>query len=194
MNRKINIIFFEFLLAVALLFVFATQAHACFFGFGGDCSAPAPDATRQQQNQQYTVAGNQSKMEAAVPIPQLNNSLERENISKRLELFSDPNKVSYIYLISYGKVMAFYTVKGKITSGQKRLTATDRIVDDGDYSTSDTKKVVEAPELDGTFGQSSPYIFFWTTDGTYVQWNGEYMMADQPLQLATPPELVQQVK
>lgn len=152
----------------------------------------APSATGQQRAEQRSVAENQQIMETAVGLPQLQSSLERANIKRRLELFSDESKVSYIYLISFGKVMTFYTVKGKITSGGKRLTATERLVDGGG-SYEQNNLIVESPELDGTYGSSAPYIFFWTTDGVYVQWNGEYMLADQPLKLTTQPELVRQI-
>lgn len=152
-----------------------------------------PEATAVQENQ--------NKMVQAVPLPNLDNSLERINIKKRLETFDQPNKVSYIYLISFGKVMSFYTIKGKVTSGGKRLTAQTVNIDNcgnvtnvgiqtpcsGSYS-------VERPELDGTYGSSNPYIFFWTTDGVYVQWSGDYMLVDQPLQLTTQPELVRTIK
>lgn len=165
------------------------KAHACWF-----CADNSGTSAQ-------TVTDNQKKLENAVPLPQLDNSLERANISKRLTTFSDPAKISYIYLTSYGKVMAFYTVKGKVTSGTKRLTAQSVTVDDygkvvavGDTTDGTGRGVVEQPELDGTYGSSIPYIFFWTTDGTYVQWNGEYMLADQPLQLTTQPELVRTIK
>lgn len=151
------------------------------------------DSTAQKETEQNNVTDQVSRLTNAVPVPKLSSSLERKNISKRLEIFSDESKVSYIYLISYGRVMAFYTVKGKITSGSKRLTAQDQIVgcDTGEYNGS---CVVEAPELDGTYGGSSPYVFFWTTDGVYVQWSGDYMLVDQPLKMTTQPDLVREVK
>ncbi len=169
---------------------FSTQkAEAC--GFWTPC---ASDATAANQATTETVTEQLTRLTNAVPIPRLENSLERQNISKRLTLFSDPAKISYIYLTSYGKVMAFYTVKGKITSGAKRLTASDQLIN-GDYGSNGYGDfVTQAPELDGTYGNSSDYIFFWTTDGTYVQWSGEYMLADQPLQLTTQPELIRSVK
>lgn len=162
------------------------KAEAC--GFFTSCDT----STNQKAAEQESVSATLARLLKAQPAPQLQDSLERANISKRLTTFSDPAKISYIYLTSYGKVMAFYTVKGKITSGSKRLTSPDQLVDNG-YS-SDARYVVQAPELDGTYGSSSDYIYFWTTDGTYVQWNGEYMLADQPLQLTTQPELVRSVK
>lgn len=149
-------------------------------------------ATITQQSEQAAVQAVHDKQATAVPLPVLDNSLERVNIKKRLETFDNPNKVSYIYLINYGKVMAFYTIKGKVTSGGKRLTSTQQQVDS--RWNSPAAFVMEAPELDGTYGSSNPYIFFWTTDGVYVQWTGDYMLVDQPLQLSTQPELVRTIK
>lgn len=178
---------------VGMIFVsiLSTKAFACGGWFEPSCGTSA------QQ-----VQDNQQRMEAAVPLPQLQDSLERKNISKRLEAFSDPNKVSYIYLISYGKVMAFYTVKGKITSGSKRLTSSQNLVDTcgniidpgKDNPCGSNFAMVNAPELDGTYGDSGSYIYFWDTGGVYHQWNGEYLEVDQPQQLNTPPDIVEQVK
>lgn len=180
------------LVFLSLVFAGASRAHAAECGgwFQTDCGS----ATNQQQDEQDKVTSQINKLTVASPVPSLETSLERDNISKRLQLFSNPAKISYIYLTSYGKVMAFYTVKGKVTSGSKRLTSTERQVDSSNCATGNCSMVMESPELDGTYGSSASYIFFWTTDGTYVQWNGEYMLADQPLQLTTTPELVRQVK
>lgn len=183
------------ILASIILGAFSKKADACglFSSCTGDSTITTKNSTDLQRDEQIAVRNNQIKMETSTPLPTLENSLERANISKRLTTWQDSAKVSYIYLTSYGKVMAFYTVKGKITSGGKRLSATDRLIScaHGGY-TDDC--IMEAPELDGTYGSSSPYIFFWTTDGVYVQWNGEYMLADQPLKLTTTPELVRTIK
>lgn len=179
------------LLGIILSGVLVTKTYAC--GWFSSCN---------EETTAQTVTDNQKKLENSSPLPVLESSLERENISKRLILFSKSDKISYIYLTSYGKVMAFYTIKGKITSSTKRLTAQSVSVDDcgGVYAVGEntgctaSMGTVEQPELDGTYGSSAPYIYFWTTDGTYVQWNGEYMLADQPLQLTTQPELVRTIK
>lgn len=168
---------------------YALPALACGGWFDSACDS----ASGQAQTQQQTVADTLSKLIAQTPAPQLDNSLERQNISKRLTTFSDPAKISYIYLVSYGRVMAYYVVKGKITSGNKRLTPNSQVVETPCCNTPYTQ-VVDSPELDGTYGSSAPYIFFWTTDGTYVQWSGDYMLTDQPMQLATQPDIVRNVK
>lgn len=185
----------KFIVVAVFAVVALSSAHfasACGGWFGTPCD-----------NASVKVTQNQKNLEQVVPAPKLDSSLERINIGKRLQLFSDENKISYIYLTSFGKVMAFYTVKGKVTSGSKRLTPQNVSVDDyGRIAQVDNDNLssggpsfnIEQPELDGTYGQSSPYIYFWTTNGVYVQWNGEYMLADQALKLTTQPELVRQVQ
>ena len=184
------------ILALVAVSALAPKAHAqtTNSNCGGWFEPACGSSTDQQQSQQQSIADNQGRLQLAVPAPTLKDSLERSNISKRLQLFSNPNKTSYIYLVSFGKVMAFYTVKGKITSGNKRLTSSQYQVDSQNCGTGNCAMTMEAPELDGTYGSSSPYIFFWTTEGVYIQWSGDYMLADQPLQLSTPPELVLPVK
>lgn len=168
-----------------LLFILSIFLVAC-----GSSTPPA-----EMQSEQQKVQANQAKLSTQDPIPDLSNSLDRKQIIKRLKLFEDANKVSYIYFLSFGKVISFYTIKGKVTSGKKRLTNSQQLVEGyagaGEYGSSHPKSdVINAPELDGTYGESGDYIFFWTTDDTYVQWNGEYMLCDKPLKMATQPEIV----
>jgi hypothetical protein len=146
-------------------------------------------AQTTQGIEQNKVEENQKRLMAETDIPILKSSLDRKQISRRLVMFEDENKVSYIYLISFGKVMAFYAVKGKVTSGSKRLTTNEKLEygDGGEYN---QQFVMESPSLDGTYGGSDAYVFFWTTSGAYIQWNGEYMLADQPLKMSTQPELI----
>lgn len=188
-TKNVAAVLLALTMVIGFAFSFAKPADAC--GFFTPC---ASDSTATKQAEQESVTAQLNRLTTAVPVPHLQDSLERTNISKRLTLFSDPAKISYIYLVSYGKVMAFYTVKGKITSGSKRLTSGQQLVEADWCNSGNCSIATDAPELDGTYGNSSPYIFFWTTDGTYVQWSGDYMLSDQPLQLTTTPELVRSVK
>lgn len=149
------------------------------------------------------VSANQTRMIAAIPIPELQNSSERANVSKRAQIFNNENKISYIYLVSYGKVMAFYTVKGKVSSLRSYMAPMEQLVDwrgrkcDSSWSNNcggQSSFVVSAPDIDGTYGENVEGIFFFTTEGAYVEWKGEYMMSDQPLKLTTQPELIRQIQ
>lgn len=152
---------------------------------------PAPTHKAQQAVMEDTAR----RMITAVPPPVLEFSLERENIRERYERFSDRNKVSYIYLMSYGRVVAFYTVLGKVSSVNSYMTPMEQIVDDPTTGSHEVGGIaVEAPSLDGTYGTNGEAIFFFTTENVYVEWNGEYMLADQPLSLTVEPMLVRQIE
>ena len=150
-----------------------------------DYTPPTPSI---QEQEQAAVEKNAKQLKSKVGIPQMNMPLDRVNTKRRLETFDDENKLSYIYLISYGQIMAYYPVLGKVTSGNKRLTTTQKLVkgDRGEYH---GDFLMEAPGLDGTYGSSDSYVFFWTPDGVYVQWNDSYMLCDQPLKLTQKPIL-----
>ncbi len=144
----------------------------------------------------------QNKLINDTPIPDLKTSATRQALAKRALLFDNSALTTYVYLVDYGKVMAYYPVKGNVVYLRSYLTPVDKIVrgngnkcDDGDLGSCATGYVVGAPDIDGTYGENSDGIFFFTADtGAYVEWKGNYMFSDQPLSLTTPPELVRQLK
>tara|TARA_R110002020_G_scaffold41921_19_gene123275 strand:- start:352 stop:870 length:519 start_codon:yes stop_codon:yes gene_type:complete len=144
--------------------------------------------------EQVQTEANQKQLLAVQPPVRLKWSLERKNINKRTELWNSENKVSYIYLVSYGKVMAFYTIKGKVSSVNSQITNPNQVnfsqaVTSGSYHSN----VLASPAEDGSYGTNGDGIFFFCTDGTYVEWSGSYMLADKPLKLASPPQLVREI-
>jgi len=158
-----------------------------------DAAKSSQAVTAVQAKDQVITASNFARLAKAVPVPQLSDSQERQNLVERLQRFNVSNKISYIYLVNYGKVMAFYTVKGKVSSVNSMLTCTEQIVDNGhDYDRYESH-AVSSPDLDGSYGSNGDAIFFFTTESVYVEWNGDYMLVDQPLKLSTPPELVREI-
>ena len=181
------------IIVALLLLVAAPVAHA---GFWSSLLGETPSRPQNEIQQSNSLNKDIAK---AVPVPQLVTSSERKNVAKRAELFDNEEKISYIYLVSYGRVMAFFTVQGKVSSLRSYMTPVDKLVfGNGDPCTEKGTQypecyVVEAPDLDGTYGENVDGIFFFTTEGAYVEWKGEYMMSDQPLKLSTQPELVRQI-
>ena len=171
-----------------------TKTYACGTGwFDNPCNSNSA--------QMDDLNANQAKMVSAVPSPVLDTSLERKNIAARAQLFNKESKISYVYLISFGKVMAFYTVKGKITSLNSYIVPQEQLVygdgtkcDEGSGVSTQRCYVISAPDVDGSYGKNPDGIFFFTTEGAYVEWSGEYMMSDQPLKLSTQPELIREIK
>ena len=138
---------------------------------------------------------NHRKLVKAIPPPALTTSQERLNLKRRLERFNNENKVSYVYLISHGQVLGFFTIKGKVSSVNSMLTTPDQIVTMGSAGSIGadgkiSRHVVKSPDLDGSYGTNGDAVFFFTTSDAYVEWAGEYMWCDQPLQLSTPPLVV----
>ncbi|MFA5174732.1 MAG: prepilin-type N-terminal cleavage/methylation domain-containing protein [Candidatus Pacearchaeota archaeon] len=196
----------ELLVVVAIIGILAgliimfmpkgAYASDCGGWWQPSCTSNASESNKDQIKQLWL---NQAKLVQAVPVPTMETSLERSNIAKRAETFNKENKISYIYLVSYGKVMAFYTVKGKVSSTNSYLIPQEQLVDSkgrncGEWNSGIECYVVQAPDIDGSYGDNSGAIFFFTTEGVYVEWNGEYMLADQPLTLTTAPELVRSIK
>lgn len=140
----------------------------------------------------------QRKHLLSAPVPKLEKSQERKNLIGRLERFNSDDKISYIYLINYGKVMAFYTVRGKVSSVNSLLTNPEQMINRYGYQCEQGGGldcyVVPSPDIDGSYGSNGDAIFFFTTDDTYVEWKGDYMLADQPLKLTQQPEMVRQIK
>lgn len=166
---------------------------ACFVllialpGCGGCTRAPSTSELEQRRTE-----ANQSKLLTTQPPVALDWSLERENINRRTTLWNDENKVSYIYLVDFGKVMAFYTIKGKVSSVNSQITNPQHLAIREEMIRATyhiTEGVLPSPAEDGSYGENGDAIFFFTTDGTYVEWKGDYMLADKPLKLTTPPEI-----
>jgi hypothetical protein len=180
-----------FLLLCVSLFMGASQS-SCEGNRDFEKSSRAVSSI--QAKDQEMTAKNFSRLYKAVPPPQLHDSQERKNLVKRLERFNTPNKISYIYSIDFGKVMAYYTIKGKVSSVNSMLTCTEQLVNDGggEYQGRANTHVVSSPDLDGSYGSNGDGIFFFTTEDVYIEWNKTYLLCDQPLKLSTPPELVYQ--
>jgi len=138
---------------------------------------------------------NQQRLVKATPPPKSDKSLERDNLARRYEFLNDQNKIFYVYLISYGKVMGYYTAQGKISSVNSRLTQEEQVIR-GKYGCCDSNLnvVVGSPQLDGSYGTNGDGIFFFTTEGAYVEWNAEYLVSDFPLTMSTPPLLVREIE
>jgi hypothetical protein len=143
-----------------------------------------PPPTKVTEAQKATEAANSVKF---------TGNAEIENIKRRLELTSDPGLLGFIVLMNdAGQPVMYTSVKGKVTSGAKRLTPTQQVQRRDTSSTSGgyAFQVVEAPGDEGTHGSSAPYIFFWTEDGQYIQWSGQYLYSDKPFRLDTKPLVV----
>ena len=172
-----------------VVFVLALAMVVCA-GCGETIKTGASTKVEMEQTEE-----NQQRLAKAVPPPKLQTSLERKNLVRRLERQNKEDQISYVYLVSYGKVMAFYTISGKVSSLNSYLTTPQQIVSmhSGKGGKTYEYVVIPSPDFDGSYGKNDDGIFFFTTEGVYVEWKGEYLWSDQPLKLSTPPELIYQM-
>lgn len=160
----------------------------------GGCRGEVGTAEKEQAK----TEANQAKLLKGQPPVSLDYSLERDNINKRTKRWNDEAKVSYIYLVSFGKVMAFMPIKGKVSSVNSQITNPSQITKvyrkspQGGWDSS--WGVIASPAEDGSYGENGDAIFFFTTDGTYCEWNDRYFLCDKPLKLSSPPEMVIQIE
>ena len=154
-----------------------TSALVCTALFLSACSEVSSTPQKVTQSQKAAAAANSI---------QFSENSEIENITRRLKLTSNPGQIGFILLMNeMGQPVMYSSVKGKITSGSKRLTSPEKHeLVGGDY------ELATAPSDEGTYGSSDPYIYFWDTNGQYVQWNGKYLYSDKPIRVRIEPLVI----
>lgn len=135
-------------------------------------------------------ATQSQKAATAAKSVKFTRNAEIENLQRRLKLTGQPGKVGFITLLNASGQPIIYTdVRGKVSSGTKRLTKTwERVNCDKGNRIGDC--FVAAPGDEGTYGSSAPYIYFWDTRGKYYQWNEGYLYTDQPQRLRIEPLVI----
>lgn len=117
-------------------------------------------------------------------------TVEQRNIKDRLQVDNKPGSIKHLYVISAmsGQVIIYSTVRGKVTSGGKRLTP----VTASAYDFTETVDIGgrehttnEVLQDDGAYGTSDPYIYWFDTRNIYHQHflgGGQIVhVSDQPL-------------
>jgi hypothetical protein len=147
-------------------------------------------ADQKQKRENYESAARK----VTFPAEALKNPLERVNAAEKLKRDSDPNRLSYVYLLSLdGKVISHFVAKGKVSSADSQLLPTQEVRDvcgDGCVE----RMQFEAAGDDSTFGAREPGIFFFTTEGQMITWSGDFVQSDRPLSIKTPISLVADAK
>lgn len=154
------------LLALVLVF-FGTSAQSC--------SKSDEMVARDKLQEQKKQAGQ--------------TSTEAVNLKAKYDLEKDPNRIGYVYLLSFGKPFGYYVAKGKISSNGSQLTPENDIVNTcyaGSSGTgTDCNVVTDGPQDDGTYGEGDPGIFFFLSDGkTMVHTNLDYFYSTRPIPTA----------
>lgn len=81
--------------------------------------------------------------------------------------------IGYVVLFTEsGDVVGQFTVDGKVTSLNSFLTP--------DTTSPNSTDADWLADIDGSYGENDSGIFFFTTDGKYIEWTGIYLYSDIP--------------
>jgi hypothetical protein len=146
-------------------------------------------------NQQKSDSGV-TKASAIVQTDASGKTIEQENIIERLRRDNLPGSVKHLYVISSytGDVLQYSTVKGKVTSGSKRLspkTVNNNTGLNGQFGSTNTVSLNgtsyytdEVLDDGGAYGESGNYMFWFDAQGNYHQYypaGGTYIsICDKP--------------
>ena len=148
-------------------------------------------------NQQKSDSGVQ-KATTKVKTDATGNTIEQHNIIERLKRDNDLGSLKHLYIISSytGDVLQYSTVKGKVTSGGKRLSPKTVIGSPRQYQSGSNNRVTIGGEsfttdevLDdgGAYGDSGNYLFWFDAQGNYHQYypsGGTYLeICDRPMRV-----------
>lgn len=141
--------------------------------------------------------GNKLSSNQATPTD-IDYSLERYNLIKRTYWVNGQREKAnslpcavdrpfgYIVLFTEsGSIIGSFTVDGKVSSLNSYLTPDSEyyeLVYGGGY----TKENKWLPDVDGSYGENDSGIFFFTTDGKYIEWTGTYLYSDIPFIVNDP--------
>ena len=158
-------------------------AAGCLIGC--DESYTSADSLKQQEVAQ--------KLYENQPTPtDIEYSLERYNLIKRAYWVNGQREkantlpceiekpLGYIVLFTEsGAVVGSFVVDGKVSSLNSFLTPDSEYYEMVSGSTSMYHNDWLA-DVDGSYGENDNGIFFFTTDGKYIEWTGTYLYSDIP--------------
>lgn len=139
------------------------------------------------------------KLSALQPTPtDIDYSLERYNLIRRAywvngqreranTLVCEVEKpLGYIVLFAGNAVAGKFVVDGKVSSLNSYLTP-DSMYYEQRYGTNGASGGnAWLADVDGSYGENDAGIFFFTPDGKYVEYTGDYLYSDIPFEISGP--------
>lgn len=89
--------------------------------------------------------------------------------------------LGYVVLFSGNAVVGQFVVDGKVSSLNSFLTP-----DSEYYEKNSSYNNRWLADVDGSYGENDNGIFFFTPDGKYIEWSGDYLYSDIPFVIDAP--------
>ena len=170
-----------------------------FLTTGCELEEQSKQSSSKKDTQQTINIGN--KLSENQPTPtDIDYSLERYNLIKRAYWVNGmrdkaralPSPIAdmplgYIVLLTdNGAVVERFVVDGKVTSLNSYLTPDSEYYEKIYNGTGYDKVNKWLPDVDGSYGENDNGIFFFTTDGKYIEWTGDFLYSDIPFTVDDP--------
>ena len=174
-----------------LILITVLLVMVCLFFTG--CSESTPNASQQDIN--ITKENAQNLASSQSTPTDIEYSLERYNLIRRAYWVNGMRErannlpceiekpLGYIVLFSGNAVVGKFVVDGKVSSLNSFLTPS---VEEKKIYGYDAVIATELADVDGSYGENDNGIFFFTPDGKYVEWSGDYLYSDIPFTVDTP--------
>ncbi len=143
--------------------------------------------------------GAANTLQANQPTPtDIEYSLERYNLIRRAYWVNGQREkanalpceiekpLGYIVLFSGNATVGSFVVDGKVSSLNSFLTPSEVDSVRGSSSGGYTTITSEMADIDGSYGENDSGIFFFTPDGKYIEWSGDYLYSDIPFSVKDP--------
>ncbi len=151
------------------------------------CNLPEP--------QQAVSDSGVQKASVKVQTDANGHTVEQSNYMERVKRDNETGSLKHLYIISSysGDVLEYSTVKGKVTSGGKRLSPgtvngyNQQLSVSNNYVTLNGNNYITDEVVDeyGMYGSSSPYFYWFDAQGNYHQYypsGGTFVhISDKPL-------------
>ena len=156
------------------------------------CGDKTTSGTQQNINDTKTVT---DELTTSQPTPtDIDYSLERYNLIRRTYWVNGQRErantlvcpvdkpLGYIVLFAGNTVVGRFVVDGKVSSLNSFLSPNyvEKYIANGGVVNT------ELADVDGSYGENDDGIFFFTPDGKYVEWTGEYLYSDIPFEIDSP--------
>jgi len=160
------------------------------------CEGLPEDSSKKDSEETLGIGDKLSKNQ---PTPtDIEYSLERLNLISRaywvngqrdkaltvLNTSPIPLPLGHIVLFSGNVIVGQFTVMGKVSSLNSWLTPDYWY--DNVALTENSDEIVELPDVDGSYGSNSEGVFFFTTEGKYIEWTGDYLYSDMYIPVEDP--------
>lgn len=168
----------------------------CLFALFAFCGCESVESgTVVDRESTKQVAG---KLAENQPTPSdINYSLERYNLIRRAYWVNGQREkanalpcsvdkpLGYIVLFAGNTTVGRFVVDGKVSSLNSYLSP------DSEYFELVSGTSIELynqwlADVDGSYGENDNGIFFFTPDGKYIEWTGEYLYSDIPFEIDNP--------